>query len=193
MKTIKAVEAKDITLLETRSKKLVADTRSFKTIKSKDDLQLANEQLKKVGEAKKWIAEKKASVIKPLNEALKGVRDLFRPIEERVSEAETGLKTEVMAYKKKVDEVIAKKQKDIEEKVKKGEVGFEKASEIIERTQEKKDAFNIRKVKEVVIDDEKLLPREYLIPNMPKIKADALAGKAIKGVSIVVKEIPVIK
>ena len=41
-----------------------------------------------------------------------------------------------------------------------------------------------QQVREVVIFDESLLPREYLAPIMAKIRADALAGKLIPGVRV---------
>ena len=41
-----------------------------------------------------------------------------------------------------------------------------------------------REFKEVVIVDDTLIPRGYLVPDLPKIRAAALAGQAIPGVEV---------
>ncbi len=192
MKTLKVVEQKDITPIEDRVKSLSVKVSTLK-ITSKKSLEIAKEELKQVGAAKNWVKDQKAKLVDPISLSLKNARAFFKPLELRIEEAEHYLKGSIMDYKRKIDEQAKKKEEEVQKKIEEGEISFEKASEKIERAESKKDDFNVRKQKVIKVVDENEIPREYMMPNLTKIKNDAFAGKEIAGVKVVIREIPVIR
>jgi hypothetical protein len=83
----------------------------------------------------------------------------------------------------------------ITEKVETGKMSFEKAADKIQEitpeknVESKSGAVQFRTVKEVVIEDENKVPREYLMLDMVKIRKVALAGVEIAGVKVVEKQV----
>ena len=161
------------------------------TIKTADDLTQATEILGQIKQAGKQITEKKEAITKPLNEALKSARAFFAPIEAIWSNAERIVKDKMLTYQREQLAIAAKKTEVIEKKVEAGKMTFEKAAEKIEAVTPEKSlasensAVQFRTVKKVVIEDESKLPREYLVPDMVKIRKVALAGVEIAGVKVV--------
>jgi len=186
---IKTITEKDIVVLEEKTDALSKKT-IFK-ITSQEKLREANQGLADLKVFKKFIQENKDKIVKPITLALKNARDLFRPIEEKIDNAEQSVKTEILAYKKVVDEAIEKQKEKIEKAVENGETTFEKASEKIETIEDKVSGFKTRKIKEVEIIDEKKIPAEYWEINMVLLRRDALAGKDIPGVKVEEREIAI--
>jgi hypothetical protein len=169
-------------------------------IRNEKDLQNANEKLILVKTIQKQVSEKKSSIIKPLNQALLNVRALFAPIEDRIYTAEKVIKNKIIEYTEKQRKKAEKEKEKLAKKVEKGQIGFDEAVEKLEKVESvqkniKTDdgVTTVKVVKKVVIENESLLPREYLIPDMVKIRADALAGKEIPGVKVVDEKILAIK
>jgi len=164
-------------------------------IKTANDLTAATDILGKIKIVGKQIAEKKESITKPLNEALRNARAFFAPIEAQWNEAERIVKGKMIEYQNAELAKAAKKTEVIEKKVEAGKMSFEKAANKIEAisptksVEAKTGAIQFRTIKEVVIEDESKLPREYLMPNMAKIRTVALAGMSIPGVKVVDKQI----
>jgi len=164
------------------------------TVKTADDLTGATELLGKIKTVGKAITAKKESMTKPLNEALRNIRDFFRPVEAQWANAEQIVKGKMIDYQNAELAKAAKKTEVIEQKVESGKMSFEKAAEKIEAVTPQKNvttaagAAQFRTVKEVVIDNETLIPREYLILDMVKIRKVALAGITIPGVRVIEKQ-----
>ncbi len=164
-------------------------------IKTADDMLSATELLGKIKIVGKLITEKKESIIKPLNLALKNARAFFIPIEEQFNNAEKIVKNKMVAFQSEELQKAQKKTEEIEEKVESGKMSFEKAVEKIEKIVPQKNittnngAIQFRTIKDIVIEDEKKLPREYLVPNVAKIRKVALEGILIPGVKVVEKQI----
>jgi len=164
------------------------------TVKTADDLTGATELLGKIKTVGKAITAKKESMTKPLNEALRNIRDFFRPVEAQWANAEQIVKGKMIDYQNAELAKAAKKTEVIEQKVESGKMSFEKAAEKIEAVTPQKNvttaagAAQFRTVKEVVIDNETLIPREYLILDMVKIRKVALAGVTIPGVRVIEKQ-----
>ena len=163
-------------------------------IKTTDDLTVATELLGKIKTVGKMITSKKESITKPLNEALKNARAFFAPLEQQWWDAEKIVKDKMIDWQTKQLALAAKKTEVIEQKVESGKMSFEKAAEKIEAVTPQKNvttdagAAQFRTVKEVVIDNETLIPREYLMLDMVKIRKVALAGVGIPGVRVVEKQ-----
>jgi hypothetical protein len=141
------------------------------------------------------ITGKKEAITKPLNEALKQARAFFAPFEAEYASAEQIVKGKMVVFSDREAEEAAKKAAAIEKKVSAGKMTMEKAADKLEQiapqksvaTQEGKISFKI--IREVAIEDESRLPREYMTPDMAKIKKVALAGIAIPGVVVLEKKI----
>lgn len=163
-------------------------------IKTVDDLTGATELLGKIKTVGKAITQKKESITKPVNEALKNVRAFFAPLEKQWWNAEKIVKDKMINYQNDQIAKAAKETEKIEDKVEKGKLTFGKAAERIEAVTPQKNvvansgAIQFRTKKEVVIDNEMLIPREYLILDMIKIRKVALAGVNIPGVRVIEKQ-----
>lgn len=155
-------------------------------IASKEEMAKATDFLGIIKAAQKRIAEIKAGIVKPMNEALANARAFFAPYETKLTETEGRIKTAMIEYSNKVEA----EEKKIADRVNRGTMKFETASKKIEEVKVEKTVeadkgkatFVIRR--EVVIVNEKDLPREYLIPDMVKIRRDALTGVKIAGVEV---------
>jgi len=163
-------------------------------IKTADDMLIATELLGMIKTVGKEVRLKKESVTKPFNEALRNFRAIISPLEKKWFDAERIVKQKMIYYQ---NEQIAKAEKEtekIEEKVEKGKMTFDKAAEKIESVTPEKNvvadsgSVQFRTIKEVVIDNEKLVPREYLVLDMVKIRKVALAGVNIAGVRVIEKQ-----
>lgn len=164
-------------------------------INTADDMVLATELLGKIKSVGKLITEKKRSIISPLNLALKNARAFFVPIEEQFNRAEKIVKDKMIAFQEVEIQRAQKKTEIIEKKVESGKMSFDKAAEKIEKIVPQKNittnkgAVQFRTVKDIIIEDETKLPREYLVPNVAKIRKVALEGITIPGVRVVEKQI----
>jgi len=182
--------AKELAPIRTQLSRAV-EAASQITISNIEELTRATEMLAKVKTIGKQIAERKLSITAPLNEALKNARSLFAPIEAQWAEAERIIKDKMTAYQEKaIAQANARKAK-IEQQVEAGKMSFDKAADKIEAitppttTTAKSGAVQFRTRKDVQIEDENKLPREYLLPDMVKIRKVALAGIEIPGVKVV--------
>jgi len=164
-------------------------------IKSKEDLVKATDVLTKIKSIANEIKEKKESITKPLNEALRNARDLFRPLENSYYEAETTAKMKMVVFNNQQEEIARKKQEKIAEKVEKGKMTMEEASDKMEKVvpenkvEGKSGSIQFRTVRKIVIENELDVPREFLVLDMVKIRKAALGGFIIKGVKVVEEKV----
>lgn len=164
-------------------------------IKKPVDLDTATALLGKIKTVGKMITAQKESITKPLNLALKNVRLMFAPIDMGYGKAEEIVKEKMIAYQEAEEEKAAAKTKVIEEKVEAGTITPEKAFAKVEAITPKKNvttatgAAQFRMVKEVEVEDETKVPREYMLLDMVKIRKVALAGVAIPGVRVFEKKV----
>jgi len=188
------VDKKELTVMKTFITKL---ENQANTIVIEDDAghRQAVDLVATLKETGSRIKNKKESITKPLNEALRNVRDMFRPIEDQFSSAESIIKGKLLDYTRKVNEEARKKEEALAKRVEKGTMKMETAEkklDTIERvdntTKGDVGKVSIKKIKKVRIADESKLPREYLVPDMVLIRKDALGGKEIPGVEIYEEE-----
>jgi len=164
-------------------------------IKTASDLTPATELLGEIKSVGKMITQKKESITKPLNEALRNARAFFVPIETQYLKAEKIVKEKMVEYQNAELAKAQKKTEVIEKKVEEGKMSFDKAAEKLEAVIPQKNvttdagAAQFRTIKDVVIEDETKVPREFLVPDMGKIRKVALAGIQIAGVKVVEKQV----
>lgn len=162
------------------------------SIKTAEDFEAGVEIGNKIKLVSKVVTQRKEAITKPLNESLKSIRDLFRPMENDLSTAESELKSKMLAFKEKERKDAEEAQKKIEARVEKGTLKPETA---IRKTQEVQSSVTGKTVAtqsgakmtekfvtEYVVVDETAIPREYLVPDMAKIKEAMKSGVPVAGV-----------
>jgi len=163
-------------------------------IKTAENLTVAVDILGKIKTVGRMIKAKKESITKPLNEALRNARAIFAPLEEQWANAENVVKMKMVAYQDIQTFKAKKKVELIEKKVEVGKINPEMAKEelkeIVPPTTVKAgdSGVQFRTIKEITVEDETKLPREYLIPDMVKIRKVANAGVDIPGVKVISKQ-----
>ena len=164
-----------------QSTKAVEDAKAL-VISNPDEMKIATEMLSNANKFGDAIKERKDGIIKPINVGIKAVRALFKPVEVNKDEAVDIIKEKMVNYQTDLDATNKKKEESIGGRVDRGTMKPETAVKKLEEMPEvenkiESDAGSVtfKTVKEVSVVDESLLPREYLVPNMVKIKADAKA------------------
>lgn len=188
------IETKELVPLKAQISKLENQANEVQ-IKEQKDYEFAIDIVARLKDNGSKIKKLKESVTKPLNEALRNARSLFAPIEEQFTNAESIIKGKLLVYKQKVDEEVRQKEAAIAKKVEEGKLKLETAEKKIEKierventTRGKIGEISMRKIKKVRIVDEKLIPRNYLVPDMVAIRRDALSGISILGVEVYEEE-----
>lgn len=136
----------------------------------------------------------------PLKEALDGVVALFKPNKTKLKDALTTIRTKMATWyaeeEKRAREEKAKLlAREGEGKGKlKPETVLKKTGEIVtpEKTAKSDEGGSVtmKKIPEYVVTDEALLPREFLTPDMAKIKEALKLGKPVPGAEIREKLVP---
>lgn len=154
-----------------------------------DEAEEAVGQRTRLKEIAKDLKDKKDGITKPLNTALKNVRELFRPVEEKLNKAIDDVTAGLVEYDTRVAMELTLKQERIDEQVDKEEISEGKAERIMARATERLggNVIPTREVREVEVTNEKLVPDCYWTLDMVAVRRDALAGVAIPGVKVVVK------
>ncbi len=141
----------------------------------------------------------------PLNEQVKAINAMFQPSIKKLEEAERMIRAALVSYQEKLDARAEEAKAKTMEKVESGKITLEQGVKKIEnikmpektvRTEEATVSYSVRL--DVKVEDEAKIPREYLAPDMSKIKTVALAlHKAkqpqIPGVAVVEVKTPVVK
>jgi len=155
-------------------------------ISNQDEMKIATEMLSVANKFGDEIKKRKEDITKPMNSALKAVRALFKPLEDNKDKAVLIIKRKMIDYQIKIEEENKKAEEKIEKKVESGYIKPETAIEKLENlpeTENKVDSdagsVTFKTIKKIVIEDERLLPREYLIPDERKIKIVALAKEKL--------------
>jgi hypothetical protein len=187
-------EDKELSVIKTQISKAISTAKTLE-IATPEDMPSAVDLLSKIKTVGKLITAKKEAITKPLNESLKQIRAFFAPFEEEYEKAERIVKVKMIDFDNRMHLEAIKKQAVIEKKVSSGKMTMEKAADKLEDIIPKKSvatsegAVSFKVIKEVIIVDESKLPREYMIPDLAKIKKVALAGIAIAGVEVQEKKI----
>lgn len=193
MAKLTEADPKEVKTLEKRVTK-ATDIANKVAVKNEKTEAQAAEVLSKLNKAKDEIIERKEQITKPLNAALKSARELFKPLEVDLDGAIHVVKESMSKYHTEVEEKRKKKLAQIAAREEKGTIKTETALRKVGEVGDVKKKVNTdqgevqyAKVKEYVVEDEKKLPRKYLVPDMGAIKADLKAGKKVPGAKIVEK------
>lgn len=130
------------------------------------------------------IKAQKESITKPANETLKNTRKLFKPVEDKIENAQAILNKKILAYNKKVNEAAVVQENKIADRVERGTLKEETAEKKIDAiarvgktTQGNMGSVQIKKVMKVRIpelDAIEALEAEVEKKNLVKEEADKL-------------------
>jgi hypothetical protein len=181
------LEPKEISLVKTQATKAYNAAQEL-TITTPEEMVIATDHLSKMKTVAKMIKERKEAITKPLNEALSSARDLFKPIESNLADAEALVKRKMLDYNDKVEREQAEKQAKIAKSLEDGKISektaikkMEAVPEVQNSVQGKVGAVSTKLIKKYRVVDESKLPREFLMPDMGKITEALKAGQTVAG------------
>lgn len=189
-KTENEVESKEVALVKSQSSKALATANGL-AIENAENMVKATDVLSKMKTVAKMIKERKEAITKPLSEALNSARDLFRPIEANLADAERVVKTKMLAYGAEQDRIAEEERVRLAKRVEKGTMRPETAVAKMENIQNaptavqgKSGAMAFRTIKKYRVFNEGMLPREFMVPDMGRITEALKAGRAVPGAEI---------
>jgi hypothetical protein len=185
---------KEVVLIKSQTSQAMQAAQKLE-IKADADMQGASELFLKIKAVGNLIKKRKDTITRPLYKMYKDAMDYFKPLEQEYINAERIVSQKISDYRKKQEEKATKETIKIEEKVEMGKIDFQKATEKIEKITPQKSVesgsgtVQFRTIKEVIVEDETKIPREYFVLDMIKVRKVALAGVDISGVKIVDKQV----
>lgn len=152
------------------------------TVENPAQVTVAADLLTTIKNARKTVTGRKEEITRPLMSGLASIRDLFKPIELTLENAEKVVKAKMLAYNTIEQEKIEKEKARINGRVEKGTMRLDTAVEKLGSvgTGTKMKTRTLTKVRVV---DEALVPREFMVPDMTKITEAVLRqGVEIPGI-----------
>lgn len=181
------VDTKEVELAKQQATKALTAANEM-VIASEEDMVKATDVLSKIKSVAKLVKSRKEAITKPLNEALASARDLFRPIEDDATAAERVIKGKMLDWQNAEEKRKRIEEDRIANRVEKGtmkpQTALKKLGEIAPvatTTKGKVGEVKTMLVKKYRITDEAKIPREYLVPDMAKIKEALKAGTVVPG------------
>lgn len=193
------INNKEVAILEKEVTPTVNDALTI-VIENGKDMMSATEILSTLNKYGDIVKEKKEAITKPLNASLKAVRDMFRPLEEKIAEPIAHVRGEMSRYQMEEMERVRKEEQKLVNRIGdgKGKLQFETAGrkmEEIERpdavVEGKTGSIKFREDQDFEVMDMTLLPIEYVVADMVKIRRDMKDGKKVAGVRYFTKMTPV--
>lgn len=142
----------------------------------------------------KIVETVKESQFRPLKDQLDFVTSKFKPLEKTLKEASDKLSLAMGAFQTKLIADAAVEADKIASRIKPGsgnlslEKGLEKIADIA--TPEILSETGFVNKPNLVIIDESLIPREFMVPNLPVIEVAIKEGKVVPGCEMVANYIP---
>jgi hypothetical protein len=204
MKTMSEIDTKEVAVVQQQSSKALTAAQEL-TIAKAEDLSAASELLIKMKKVGKMIKDRKEEITKPLQTALNSARDLFKPIESNLVEAERVVKGKMVDYQNKIEKDANDERLRLAKRVEKGTMKpitavrkMEEIQEAPKSVQTTSGAMAFRDVKKVRFADVtalkgpeiiELVLNGYLVWNETVARKDALAGKQIPGVEVYTEKV----
>jgi len=174
------------------------------TVENQEQADEANDILKNINKGLKLIEEKRKSFTSPLNKSLKEINATFKAITEPINEAKQGLTTRLMGWRTaeqariRQEQEKARKEEERRRKIQESHAAKgHKVKEDITPVSEPTPFGVIDNTKTQFrwtyeIEDEAMIPRQYLQVNGPAITKAVRDGvRDIPGVKIYQKETPI--
>lgn len=167
---------KEIVVVKQQSSKALTAATDL-VVATEEDYKVAGELRAKIKQVGKLIKEKKESVSRPLLDALNNFRDLFKPIEQSQKQAEELVDSKMLTFYKEQQCKREEEKLKIAQKVETGYIKPETAIKKMENLTEAPQAVKsevgttfVKKIPSMRIVDEKLIPDEYWVIDMVKLR-----------------------
>lgn len=155
-------------------------------ITTQEDYQEAAKLLSQLKDIGKLALAEQEKFTKPLNELLKVTRSHFKPFFAALELLETAKKAEMIAFLNKQEAEAKKLEKKFEEG---GIKKFSTLSRKQEELQVTSDDATVRRTRVVKITSIKKLPKEFMEPDMTKIRLALLQGVNVPGAELVEEKV----
>tara|TARA_R110000751_G_scaffold48916_1_gene108693 strand:- start:462 stop:1046 length:585 start_codon:yes stop_codon:yes gene_type:complete len=129
----------------------------------------------------KEVEGQRTAITKPMLEAKRQVDNFFKPALNALKSAEVSFKGSMAAYHREVE---AKRQAALDAAQTAEGDELVEALAVVSQAAPKTKGTYAKDTIEPILEDESKLPREYLMPDMQKIRAAAKAGIGIPGVRL---------
>jgi len=184
------IEDKELAIIKKEVSSIVKAAQTFQ-VENPEQEKESVDILAKIKTTGKMLTARKEEITRPLMTSLSKIRDLFKPRELELAEAEKIIKSKVLAYRIEQDEKAEKEKARIAARVEKGTMKPETAGQklaaipdtaktVVSSSGSKLSTVTVQKVR---ILDEQSIPREYLVPDLAKITNAILKeGAVIPGV-----------
>lgn len=158
------------------------------SIASPEENAIALEFKAKIDKTGKEIKARKEAITKPINASLRMIRELFAPLEDMFNNADTIVGGKLLAYKRKVEEEVRRKEEQLAARAEKGTMKIETVEKKIaelpkiqKTTHTSSGQVQFRKVPMMRITDEKLIPDKYWVIDMVALRKDVIGGETVPG------------
>lgn len=178
---------------------IVAEAESLE-ITDASSMQAGAELLSRVNKTLDAIDSEEEKVLAPMKEAMKAEKARWAPMREMLKPVVQKLRDGMSAYQTAEQKRVKEEKERLASRVGegKGKLKLETAVAKMDEVETPDEVIagssglvKFRTVKELVIDDATLIPREYLVPDEKAIKAALGAGKSVKGARLEEKQVPV--
>jgi len=190
------IESKDVVVVKQQVTKAYNSAEEIE-IKSETDLAPAADFLKKVKTVQRLVTQEEKKQLDPARATVDAIRSFWRPMKDKIDEAEKIVKKKILAFDRVQSEARAKKEAQLSARVEKGTMKFGTAVKKMDdlptvqtAIETDKGAVTFKIERKVFVENESQIPDEYWMLDMVKIRGAALGNKA-KGIEPV--EIPGVK
>lgn len=172
---------------------IISDIKKLsKKLKSFAEFEEATKALIYITGLLKISKKNKEEELEPLKKEIEKIESKYKEADEEVKPLASELRRHINDFVNEDFEATNKKEQDILDQLDKGEITFQESTEAyadIERLDKIEDSMgtlSFRNTQDIKIEISEL-PKEYLVPDMAKIKRDLKKGD-IKGVTLVTKK-----
>lgn len=188
-----------VAIIEKKLTPLASEAESM-TVTSPSSLAKATVLLSQLNLANDKITEEKEKITKPLNEALKVERARWKPFEDICKKGIDHLRSAISIYQTALVKKQEADERAIADRIKpgKGNLSLETAAKKMDQLEKPQDkvetssgSLAFRKTTILKVTSLALIPRDYLIPNEPRLLEALRAGQSIPGVELDIVLVPV--
>lgn len=190
---------KELQILEQEITPFIEKIKEGFTITSQKELKQASEIRVQLKAYEKQVKEKRETASKPAYAAYKAIMNMFSPIESATKEKLSLINAAMSSYQEEQEAIAEKERQKIENRIGEGkghlkvETAIEKMDQITtpDKVVESASGSTMFVDKpDCEVEDISLVPKEYLIADIAKIKEDMKKGIRIDGVRYFTRKVP---
>lgn len=193
IKTEMVVADKEVTVIKQKAEAMQEMVDSTLVTDDKE-LSAVADIIKQVKTLGKEVRAKMETYTKPAQEIINEARADYLPYEKMCKDAESQLKYKANIYMTQIERARKEKEDRVAIKLEKGSIKEDTAIRQMENVGEEKKSVRTensqiqrKTVQDIEVIDQELIPHEYWVVDLKKVKKVALAGIKIPGVKVIEK------